>query len=151
MKNQSKNPYKYFEFSEIEQKLYDLLKDKSTIKVMEKLVEYGIPPVGAITKEAEEIYNDACTKTPSLKNRQHDFNKYFGYLVGQEMEKRGYKKTGSRGKIKGKFFRTGTKFIKSSEKKTEVNESVNPFSRLAGIVKIGKMSNEELDNVIYAS
>lgn len=149
MKNQSSNPYKTFKFTEVEQKLTELLNDNSSIKVMEKFVEYGIPPVGAFSKEAEEIYNDACTKTPSLKNRQHDFNKFVGYMVGQEMEKRGYKKTGSRGKVKGKFFKTGTKFIKGSEGKVTKENSESPFSKLAGIVKIGNMSNEEMDNVIY--
>ena len=151
MKKQSSNPYKFFQYTEIEEKVNELIENKYSTKVMEKFVEYGIPPVGAVTKEAEELYTLLCDKNPSLRNRQHDYNKFVGYLVGQKLEKLGYQKTGSRGKIKGKFFKTGTKFMKSPEGKVSKEAVENPFSKLAGIVKIGNMSNEEIDNVIYES
>lgn len=150
MKKQSENPYKFFKYTDLEKELNNLISQESSIKVMEKFVEYGIPPVGALAKEAEDIYISKCEINPSLNNKQHEFNKFFGYLVGQELEKRGYRKTGSRGKVKGRFFKTGTKFTKIHERKNVIAESENPFSKIAGIVKIGDMSNEEIDNVVYA-
>ncbi|CAN5595581.1 hypothetical protein BH10BAC5_BH10BAC5_28120 [soil metagenome] len=149
MDNQSTNPYKKFKNSKTELELTKLLKAPYSLLIMEKFVEYGIPPVGALSKEAEEIYNSIYKTNSYLKTSQHEFNKYFGYLVGQELGKIGYKKSGSRGKLKSKFFKTGTKFIKNSQSKNYISES--PFAKLAGIAKIGTMSNDEIDNTIYGS
>lgn len=156
MKNQSRNPYSFFKDTEIESNLTAIIYKECSFYIMEKFIEFGIPPSAAFSSEVEKVYNDAYAKDPSFKKRLENFKRYFGYLVGKFLETEGYITLTDehgrtmRGKVKGnKFFKTGTKFIKTDMKLYKTGTKENPFMKAAGVAEIGDMPNDSLDTIIY--
>jgi hypothetical protein len=150
----SSNPYSYFKYSEIEKELIQLIDNKCSFEIMERFIEYGLPPVAAFSKDVEAIYQKHCLKNPSLKSRLEILKRYFGFLVGKKLESSGYIKEKdehggvNRGKIKGnKFFKMGTKFTKVSGNSLQKEE--NPFSKISGIASIGDLTDDELNSIVY--
>jgi hypothetical protein len=153
IKGKSANPYSFFKYTEIEKHLTELINKECSFYVMEKFIEFGLPPAAAFSAEVEKLYTDACAADASFKKQLDNLKKYFGYLVGQALETKGYiTQTDQygrtiRGKVKGnKFFKTATKFVKTDMSLYYKKPKDNPFMKAAGVAEIGDI---DPDTIIY--